>query len=210
MPPADWRRWTEWAPLLVEEGGDIPAAHTGEGQGEDSPHNGSHFLINDDLIFLRGVYLVAVHRLAADKLSLPLLIPLDALDFLGDILGIHVVHDGTKGRYIVGGRVYSSVDAVQQRDVPHPVLGEVPLHVVAGQNVVLAQPGEVLGDDHVDLLGLDASDHPLEGRAVKIRAAPAVIYIGIVDAQPVLLYKLPQQGFLVLDTLGWSFALILL
>ena len=35
-------------------------------------------------------------------------------------------------------------------------------------------------------------------------------YIGVMDAQPVLLHKLPQQGFLVLDALGWSLALILL
>ena len=44
----------------------------------------------------------------------------------------------------------------------------------------------------------------------KIRAAPAVVYIGIVDAQPVLLHKLPQQGFLVLDALGWPFVFIFL
>ena len=41
-------------------------------------------------------------------------------------------------------------------------------------------------------------------------AAPAVVYIGVIDAQPVLLDKLPQQRFLVLDALGWSLALILL
>ena len=87
---------------------------------------------------------------------------------------------------------------------------EIPLHIVAGQDVVPAQPGEVLGDDHVDLLGLNIRDHPLEGRPVEAGSAPAIVYIGVIDAQPVLLHKLPQQGFLVLDALGWSFALILL
>ena len=87
---------------------------------------------------------------------------------------------------------------------------EIPLHIVAGQDVVPAQPGEVLGNDHVDLLFFDIRNHPLEGRAVKTGAAPAVVYIGVMDAQPVLLHKLPQQGFLVLDALGWSLALILL
>ena len=90
------------------------------------------------------------------------------------------------------------------------MLGEVPLHVVAGQNVVPAQSGEILGDDHIDLFGLDVRNHPLEGRPVEVSAAPAVVNIGIVDAQPVLLYKLPQQGFLVLDALRWPLALILL
>ena len=197
-------------PLLVEEGGDIPAAHTGEGQGENPPHDRGYFFVNDDLVFLRGVHLVAIHRLAADELSLPLLIPLDRFDLLGDILGVHVVHDGPEGRDVVGGGVHAGVDAVQQGDVPHPVLREVPLHVVAGQDVVPAQSGEVLGDDHVDLLGLDVGNHPLEGRPVKTGAAPAVVYIGVIDAQPVLLDKLTQQGFLVLDALGWFLALILL
>src|SRR5699024_8978245 len=136
--------------------------------------------------------------------------PLDALNFLGDVLGVHVVHDGPERRDVVGGGVHTGVDAVQQGDVPHPVLREVPLHVVAGQDVVPAQSGEILGDDHVDLLGLDVRNHPLEGRAVKTGAAPAVVYIGVIDDQPVLLYKLPQQGFLILDALGGSLALILL
>ena len=156
------------------------------------------------------MHLVAVHRLAADKLSLPLLIPLDALDLLGDILGVHVVHDIPEGGNVVGGGVHAGVDAVQQGDVPHPMFREIPLHVVAGHDVVTAQSREGLGDDHVDLLGLDVRNHPLEGRPVEVSAAPAVVNIGIVDAQPVLLYKLPQQGFLVLDALRWPLALILL
>ena len=197
-------------PLLVEESGDVPAAHAGEGQGEDPPHDRGYFFINDDLVLLRWVHLVAVNRLAADELSLPLLIPLDRFDLLGDILGIHVVHDGPEGGDIVGGGVHAGVDAVQQGDVPRPMFREISLHVVAGQDVVPAQSGEVLGDDHVDLLGLDVGNHPLEGRPVKTGAAPAVVYIGVIDAQPVLLDKLTQQGFLVLDALGWFLALILL
>ena len=196
--------------LLVQEGRDVPAAHAGEGQGENPPHDRRHFLVNDDLVFLRGVHLVAVYRLAADELPLPLLIPLDALDLLGDILCVHVVHDGPEGGDVVGGGVHAGVDAVQQGDVPHPVLREVPIHVVAGQDVVAAQTGEILSDDHVDLFSLDVRGHPLEGRPVEAGSAPAVVYIGVIDAQLVLLHKLPQQGFLVLDALGWSFALILL
>lgn len=123
---------------------------------------------------------------------------------------IHVIHDGPEGGDIIGGGVHAGVDAVQQGDVPHPMFREIPLHVVAGHDVVTAQSREGLGDDHVDLLGLDVRNHPLEGRAVKTGAAPAVVYIGVIDAPPVLLDKLPQQRFLVLDALGWSLALILL
>ena len=136
------------------------------------------------------MHLIAIHWLSADKLSLPLLIPLDALDLLGDVLGVHIVHDGTKWGDVVGGRVHAGVDAVQQGDIPHPLFREIPLHIMPSHNVIAAQAGQVLGDDHVDLLGFDIADHPLKVRSVKIGPAPAVINIGVVDGKPVLLDKL--------------------
>ena len=156
------------------------------------------------------MHFVSVHGLAADELSFPLLIPLDALDLLGDVLGVHVVHDGTEWGDVVGGRVYAGINAVQQGNVPHPVLREVPLHIVAGHDVITAQTGKVFGDDHIDLFSFNVTNHSLETGTVKTGAAPSVIYISVEDGQSVLLHKLPQQRFLVLDTLGWSFVFILL
>mgnify|MGYP000149247791 FL=1 len=47
---------------------------------------------------------------------------------------------------------------------------------MAGHNVVPAQTGEVLGDDHVDLLGLNIRDHPLEaGRSKLVPLQPSSI-----------------------------------
>ena len=77
-------------------------------------------------------------------------------------------------------------------NVPHPVFGEVPLHVVAGHDIITPQTREVFGDDHIDLLRLNVSGHPPETGAVKIRAAPAIVHVGIIDVQPMLLHKLPQ------------------
>ena len=81
---------------------------------------------------------------------------------------------------------------------------------MAGENVVAAQTAQVLGNDHVDLLGLDVGDQPLKIRSVKIGAAPAVIHIGVKDAQAVLLDEFLQHGSLVVDAFRWSFVLILL
>ena len=88
---------------------------------------------------------------------------------------IHVIHDGPEGGDIIGGGVHAGVDAVQQGNVPHPVFGEVPLHVVAGHDIITPQTREVFGDDHIDLLRLNVSGHPPETGAVKIRAAPAIV-----------------------------------
>ena len=128
-------------PLFVEGGCNLPAADSRKGQGKDVPHHRRHFLVNDDLVFLRRVHLVAIHGLAADELSLALLIPLDALDLFGDVLGVHVVHDGPERGDVVGGGVQPGVNAIQKGDVPHPVLWKVPLHIVAGHDVVPAQTG---------------------------------------------------------------------
>ena len=53
--------------LLVEPGGDLPAAHAGEGHAEDPAHCGGDLRVNDDLVLLCGVHLVAIDRLAADE-----------------------------------------------------------------------------------------------------------------------------------------------
>ena len=189
---------------------DLPTAHPLQRHGKDTPHNDRRFLIDDDLVFFCGVHLIAVHRLAADELSLPLLIPLDAFDLPGNVLGVHVVHNGPKGRNVIGGGLHAGVDAVQQGDVPHPLFREVPFHIVAGHNVVTAQTAQVLGNDHVDLPGFNVADHPLKIRAIKICAAVTIINIDIINRQAIVLYKFVQQRFLVGHAFGWSFVLILL
>ena len=52
---------------------------------------------------------------------------------------------------------------------------------MAGHDIVTTQSGQVFGDDHIDLLGFNVTDHALEVWAVKTGAAPTVINIGIVD-----------------------------
>ena len=61
-----------------------------------------YFLVNDDFVLLCGMHLITIDRFAADKLSLTLLIPLDGFDLLGNVLGIHVVHDGTERSNVIG------------------------------------------------------------------------------------------------------------
>ena len=154
------------------------------------------------------MHLVTVHRLAADKLPFSLLIPLDGFDLLRDILGVHVVHDGPERGDIVGAGLHTSVNAVQQGNVTHAFLGEIPFHVMAGHDVVTSQTGQVLGDDHIDLFVLNVADHALKAWPVKIGAAPAVIDVSVIDGQVMLRHKFVQQRFLVGDTLGWSFIFI--
>ena len=167
--------------LLVQRSGNLAAANAVQRHGKDPPHYGRNLLINDDLVLFGRVHFVAIYRFAADKLPLALLIPLDGLDLLGNVLGVHVVHNGAEGRNIIGAGLHASVDAVQEGNVAHPMLREVPLHVVTGHDVVTSQTAQVLGNDHVDLFGLNIADHSLKIRAVKVGAAPAIVNVGVIN-----------------------------
>ena len=48
------------------------------------------------------MHLITIHGLAANELPFPLFIPLDGFDLLGNVLGIHVVHDGTERSNVIG------------------------------------------------------------------------------------------------------------
>lgn len=160
--------------------------------------------------FLRGVHPIAEHGLSADELSLTLLIMLYAFDLFGDILGVHVVHDGAEGGDIVGGGINASIYAIQQGNVAHAVFGEEPLHVVPRHNVIASQTGKVFRDYHVDLFRLDVLNHPLKRRTLEGGSTPAIIDIGIVNGQALLADKTVQQGLLVGNALRRPLALILL
>ena len=195
---------------LIQPDGDLPTTDALQRHCEDAPHNASRFFVNNDFVFLRRVHFVAIHGLAADELPLALLIPLHGLDLLGNVLGVHIIHNGTKRGNIVSGRLHTGINAIQQRDIAHPLFREVPLHVVPGHDIIPPQARQVFGDDHVDLLGLDVFEHPPKGRAVEAGAAEAIVDVGIENGQPMLLHKRFQQGLLVGNALGRAFAFILL
>ena len=69
------------------------------------------------------------------------------------------------------------------------MLREVPLHVVSGHDVVTSQTAQVLGNDHVDLLGFNIADHSLEIWAVKVGTAPAIVNVGIIELQTMFLHE---------------------
>ena len=73
------------------------------------------YLRNDNFVFLRRVHLVAIHGLAADELSLALLIPLHRLDLLGNILGVHIVEHTSFGK-VKRKQQKSSIHAGLRRD----------------------------------------------------------------------------------------------
>ena len=56
------------------------------------------------------MHLIAIHGLAANELTFPLFIPLDGFDLLGNVFGIHIVHNGTERGNVIGGGFYTGVN----------------------------------------------------------------------------------------------------
>ena len=78
-----------------------------------------------------------------------------------------VLHNSAEGSDVISGGIHSGVDAVQKRYVTDAVLREVPLHVVASQDIIAAQATQIFSNDHVDLPGLDVGNHALEIWAIE-------------------------------------------
>ena len=190
-----------WDALSVELRGDLAAAQALQRQPENTSYHRRGPLIHHNFVLFRRVHLIAIYRLAADKQPLSLFVPLDAGDLFGDVLCVHVVHNGPERRDLVGAGVHTGVDAVQQGDVPHTVFREIALHIVAGHDVVAPQPGQILGNHHVHPSGLNVPQHSPELRAVETGARPAVVHIEAGHRHPPLAGKVLQHGPLVADAL---------
>lgn len=92
-----------------------------------------------------------------------------------------------------------AVVPVAYGNVPDVPFGEINLGVVAGLDVVPAQPGQVLGNHHVYDSIVNVRQHPLKVRAVVVQAGIAVVHIKTVDEEALLPAIGFQNGFLRLD-----------
>ena len=119
----------------------LSAAHAIQCHGEDPSYYRSHFLVDDDFIFLRRVHLVAVHGLSTDELPLPLLISLDGFDLLGNVLSVHIVHDSTEWGNVISCGLHTGVYAVQQGNVAYSLFGKISLHIMTGHDIITTQTG---------------------------------------------------------------------
>ena len=127
------------------------------------------------MIFIRRIFLVAVGRKGRNVSAIPHFGGKSRADLLGCIPRIHLIDDVFEGGNVRIRAV--GIVAVIDGDVAHALGGKIDLRILPCCNVVASQAGKVFGDDQIDLFGFDVPDHPLEIRAVKIRAAPAVVYI---------------------------------
>ena len=65
--------------------------------------------------------------------------------------------------------------------------------------MLTTKPGQVLGDDTIYFAAVHIVHHALKIRTIKIGAAPAIVYILVIDGKTLLLHKLIDNGALGLN-----------
>ena len=166
--------------LVIEQNaGNIVRAFTLDGQLEDTPHHGGSFLVDQPVILVLRVFLVAIDGAVGGGLAGFPLDPNGGFLLAAQVTKIPFVHDVEEGRKFVAVLIVA-VHAVGNRHKVDAVLPEEYLRVKAGLQVITTGPAHILDNDMGNLSGLDVRHQPFPCGTVKITAAPSVI--GIVAA----------------------------
>ena len=165
--------------VIKQDAGDVVGAFALNGQLEDTPHHGSRFLVDQPVVFVLRVFLIAVDGTVGGWLAGFPLDPNGGFLLAAQVTKIPFVHDVEEGRKLVAVLVIT-VHAVGNRHKVDAMLPEEYLRVKAGLQIITTRPAHVL-DNHMSYLsGLDVRHQPFPCGTVKITAAPSVI--GIVAA----------------------------
>ena len=160
--------------VIKQDAGDVIGTFALDGQLENTSHHGSCFLVDQPVVFVLRVFLVAIDGAVGGRLAG---FPLDTNGgFLlaAQVTKIPFVHDVEEGRKLVAVLVIT-VHTVGNRHKVDAVLPEEHLRVKAGLQIITARPTHVLDNDMGYLSGLNVRHQPFPCRPFKIAAAPSVI-----------------------------------
>ena len=170
---------------------------------ENHPHDGRGFLIDDQLMMIVRVLEITVGGKAPDKFTL-LAVDVQRSPDIDRGGGGHgfVDHIGNTHGNELGGGIHIArrgIQTIVDGNEPHPVADKYIVEILPALGSISAEPGQILHDHTVDMACVDILHHPLEARAVKIGAAPAVIDVGVIDDNirpelEMLLEDLPLVG----------------
>lgn len=163
--------------------------------------------VNDDVIFIGRVLLIAVDGKATDVLALPALQVKDHADVLGEVLQIPFVDQAVDltGFFIAFDLCVGVVGHGDETDAPD---GKQAVNVLLHQLHVPGEAGLGFAEDDPELLLLRCRKHSVEVRAETVSAGIVLVAVDGVDIPAMVNGVVGQQGFLVLDTLGFRLVLV--
>ena len=184
-------------PLVLHDPGDGVGAVALQIQLEDLPHHRRGVRVDDPVLAVLRVLLIAVGWLG-ERFARPPARVVGRAHLAADVSGVKLVHHVAE-RGQLRGLVHAgdSVHAVVDGNEADVVIGEVLLRVVAHLQVLAAQAGHVLDDDRRDVAQLDVLQQPLEVRAVEVCAGVAVVHVDAGIQQTVLLGVAQEHLLLV-------------
>ena len=165
--------------VIKQDAGNIVGVFALDGQLKDAAHHGSRFLVDQPMVFVLRVFLIAVDVAVGGGLAG---FPFDANGrFLlaAQVAQIPLVHDVEEGRKFVAVLIVA-VHAVGDGHKVDTVLPKEYLRVKACLQIITTRPTHVLDDHTGNLTCLNVCDKLFPCRPLEIAAAPSII--GIVTA----------------------------
>ena len=176
---------------------------------ENVPHHIRCRWVNDQVVTVIGVFLIAERRTAAHKHSASCPGLVRGSCFGGCLPRIERVDNIGEGQHQIV-QPLGGVNALRHRDEADVFLLEVVFNVHTHLCVFSAEAGQVFHNDRVYFSAFDVLQHPLELRALKVCTTPAVITVVVRDADMLFFAVLCQQRALRLDAAGFTHAAIVL
>lgn len=146
------------------------------GQTEDTPHHGGSFFVDQPMVFVFRVFLVAIDSTVGSGLAGFALDADGGFLLAAQVAQIPLVHDIEEGGKLIAVLVVA-VHAVGNGDKVDAVLPEEYLRVKAGLQIVAPRPAHIFDDHMGNLACLNIRDKLFPCRTLEIAAAPAVVRI---------------------------------
>ena len=162
--------------ILKEDAGNIVGAFALNGQTEDTPHHGGSFFVDQPMVFVFRVFLVAIDSTVGSGLAGFALDADGGFLLAAQVAQIPLVHDIEEGGKLIAVLVVA-VHAVGNGDKVDAVLPEEYLRVKAGLQIVAPRPAHIFDDHMGNLACLNIRDKLFPCRTLEIAAAPAVVRI---------------------------------
>lgn len=174
---------------------------------KDLPHYLRRFRLDNEVIFVLRVLLIAVDGKSADVLPLPPLHVKDHAYVLGKVLKVPLVDKAVDLPGLLVALDFG-VGVVSHRDKPDAPDGKQAVDVLLYQLHVAGKTGLALAEDDLKFLLLGRFDHLVEVRPQAVSAGVILVAVDVVDVPAALHGVADQQRFLVLDALGFRLLLI--
>ena len=162
--------------VIKQDAGDLIRAVAFDGQVEDTADNRGGFFVNQPVIFIIGVFLIAVNDLIAGRLAGFSLDPDGGALLAAQVADVPLVHDvHDRGEFIRAGVI--AVDPVGYGDEAHAQLPKHFFRIEAGGQVVTSNAAHVLDQHDADLPGFHVVDHAIPAGTVEGDAGIAVVRV---------------------------------